>query len=158
MVATGAPPAAPARERTHEELESIFFRHDAPFAFVGLDAMWSNGRQLLERAAGTPIRVATKSVRCRALLEAILRRDPGFRGLITFTLPESLWRSAGGRRGVQTPVLGPKAASLRIGANVYLRHAKAGELCERFQSLYLLSGGQVVDEVPTYRGESRAEL
>ena len=59
---------------------------------------------------------------------------------------------------VQTPVVGPGAASLRIGANVYLRHAKAGELCERFQSLFLLSGGQIADEVPTYRGEGRTEL
>jgi D-serine deaminase-like pyridoxal phosphate-dependent protein len=409
MVATGASPAAPARERTHEELEAVFSRLDAPFAFVDLDAMWSNGRRLLERAAGTPIRVASKSVRCRPLLEAILGRDPGYRGLMTFTLHESLWlaehgfddllvaypttdraalaalgrfegerppvvmvdclehldliaraagpaarpvrvcleldvgwwvlggrvkvgvkrspvrtpaqaqalaravvarphlelagimgyeahiagvgdrfpgwrrvqeplirvikeRSAaeiaerraaavdavrevsdvelvnGGGTGsvhltrresvitevtagsgffaptlfdryddfsptpaalfalpvvrkpapgaatllgggyhasgphgrdrlprpylprglrldplegageVQTPVIGPGAASLPIGANVYLRHAKAGELCERFQSLFLLSGGQIVDEVPTYRGEGRTEL
>jgi D-serine deaminase-like pyridoxal phosphate-dependent protein len=59
---------------------------------------------------------------------------------------------------VQTPVLGSAAASLRVGANVYLRHAKAGELCERFNTLYLVSGGEIVDEVPTYRGEGRAEL
>jgi D-serine deaminase-like pyridoxal phosphate-dependent protein len=59
---------------------------------------------------------------------------------------------------VQTPVTGAAAASLRVGANVYLRHAKAGELCERFNSLYLISGGAIVDEVPTYRGEGRCEL
>ena len=59
---------------------------------------------------------------------------------------------------VQTPVIGSAAASLRVGANVYLRHAKAGELCERFNSLYLISGGAIVDEVPTYRGEGRCEL
>jgi D-serine deaminase-like pyridoxal phosphate-dependent protein len=59
---------------------------------------------------------------------------------------------------VQTPVIGAAAASLRVGDNVYLRHAKAGELCERFNSLYLLSGGEIVDEVPTYRGEGRCEL
>jgi D-serine deaminase-like pyridoxal phosphate-dependent protein len=409
MVATSVRSAAPDRERTHEELESAFSRADAPFAFVDLDAMWSNGRQLLERAAGTPIRVASKSVRCRTLLGAILRADPGYQGLMTFTLAESLWLAArgfddllvayptadrealaelgrlesertpilmvdcvehldliasavgptarpirvcleldvgwwvlGGRvkvgvkrsplrtpaqaqalaraiaarpglelagvmgyeahiagvgdrfpgwrriqepvirmikqrsaaeiaerraaavaavrevadvelvngggtgsvhltrredvitevtagsgffapalfdryddfsltpaamfalpvvrrpgpgaatllgggyhasgppgrdrlpqpylpRGlrldplegageVQTPVIGPGAASLRIGANVYLRHSKAGELCERFQSLFLLSGGQIVDEVPTYRGEGRTDL
>jgi D-serine deaminase-like pyridoxal phosphate-dependent protein len=80
-----------ARERTHEELERIFEEVDAPFALVDLDAMWANGEAMLERAAGTPIRVASKSVRCRALLAAILERDPGFRGLMTFTLPESLW-------------------------------------------------------------------
>ena len=80
-----------ARERTHEELERIFEDVDAPFALVDLDAMWANGEAMLERAAGTPIRVASKSVRCRSLLAAILERDPGYRGLMTFTLPESLW-------------------------------------------------------------------
>jgi D-serine deaminase-like pyridoxal phosphate-dependent protein len=85
-----APPAAPARDRSYEELEQIFAGVDAPFAFVDLDAMWSNGREMLARAGGTPIRVASKSVRCRSLLAAILE-EPGFRGLMTFTLPESLW-------------------------------------------------------------------
>ena len=39
-----------------------------------------------------------------------------------------------------------------------MRHAKAGELCERFASLYLVDGEQIVDEVPTYRGEGQAFL
>jgi D-serine deaminase-like pyridoxal phosphate-dependent protein len=59
---------------------------------------------------------------------------------------------------VQTPVKGPAARSLRVGDNVYLRHAKAGELCERFDTLHLLQGGELVDEVPTYRGEGHAFL
>jgi D-serine deaminase-like pyridoxal phosphate-dependent protein len=59
---------------------------------------------------------------------------------------------------VQTPVTGSAAASLRIGDRVYLRHAKAGELCERFNVLHLVSGGEIVDVVPTYRGEGRCEL
>jgi D-serine deaminase-like pyridoxal phosphate-dependent protein len=80
-----------ARERSYEELERIFAGVDAPFAFVDLDALWSNAREMLDRAAGTPIRVASKSVRCRPLLASILAGDPGFRGLMTFTLPESLW-------------------------------------------------------------------
>jgi D-serine deaminase-like pyridoxal phosphate-dependent protein len=408
------------REQTYEELERIFAGIDAPFALVDLDAMWSNAAEMLARANGKPLRVASKSVRCRALLEAILERGTeeaaaggappagAFRGLMTFTLPESLWlhehgfrdlllayptadraalavlgrveddgapilmvdsvehldliesaagggarpirlcidvdlswwplggrvkigvkrspvrtpreaqelareiarrpglelaalmgyeahiaglgdrplgkplqgplirfvqrRSAGeiaerraavvaavsevapvpivngggtgsihtttcedvvteitagsgfyaptlfdryssfrltpaamfampvvrrpspsvatllgggypasgaagrdrlpsphlprglrvdpmeGAGEVQTPVLGSAAASLRVRANVYLRHAKAGELCERFNTLYLVSGGEIVDEVPTYRGEGRAEL
>ncbi len=41
-----------ARERTYEELERIFAGVDAPFAFVDLDAMWSNAAEMLERAAG----------------------------------------------------------------------------------------------------------
>jgi D-serine deaminase-like pyridoxal phosphate-dependent protein len=59
---------------------------------------------------------------------------------------------------VQTPLLGAAARDLRVGDRVYLRHAKAGELCERFNSLFLVSGSQVVDEVPTYRGEVRCFL
>ena len=59
---------------------------------------------------------------------------------------------------VQTPLSGRGARALRPGDRVYLRHAKAGELCERFNSLLLLEGERVVDEVPTYRGEGRAFL
>lgn len=59
---------------------------------------------------------------------------------------------------VQTPLHGAPAHRLRIGDRVYLRHAKAGELCERFNSLYLIEGERIVDEVPTYRGEGKAFL
>jgi D-serine deaminase-like pyridoxal phosphate-dependent protein len=90
VATTHAPPLAAGRERTYEELESIFAGIDAPFALVDLDAMWSNGREMLGRAQGTPIRVASKSVRCRSLLAGMLEQ-PGFRGLMTFTLAESLW-------------------------------------------------------------------
>ena len=55
-------------------------------------------------------------------------------------------------------MLGAAAYKLRIGDRVYLRHAKAGELCERFDALHLVEGGEIVDVVPTYRGEGRAFL
>jgi len=59
---------------------------------------------------------------------------------------------------VQTPVLGPAADDLRIGDRVWFRHAKAGELCERFNELHLIDGGAVAATVPTYRGEGKAFL
>jgi D-serine deaminase-like pyridoxal phosphate-dependent protein len=59
---------------------------------------------------------------------------------------------------VQTPLLGEAAGGLQIGDRAYLRHAKAGELCERFDRLYLVEGEEIVDEVPTYRGESKTFL
>ena len=65
---------------------------------------------------------------------------------------------AEGAGEVQTPLLGPGAAGLRIGGRVWFRHAKAGELCERVDSLALVAGGELVDVVPTYRGEGRAFL
>jgi D-serine deaminase-like pyridoxal phosphate-dependent protein len=54
---------------------------------------------------------------------------------------------------VQTPLLGKVADRLEIGDRVYLRHAKAGELCERFTTMHVLEGDRIVDELPTYRGE-----
>ena len=74
-------------------------------------------------------------------------------------LPEGL--RLDGQEGageVQTPLLGTPARALRVGDRVYMRHAKAGELCERFNSLYLVEGDRIVDEVPTYRGEGKAFL
>jgi D-serine deaminase-like pyridoxal phosphate-dependent protein len=56
---------------------------------------------------------------------------------------------------VQTPLVGAAARELRVGDRVYMRHAKAGELCERFDSLFLVEGDRVVDEVATYRGEGK---
>ena len=77
--------------RSHAELEEIFEGVEAPFAFVDLDALRANGDSMLVRAKDKPIRVATKSLRCRPLIERILERDERFRGLMSFTLPETLW-------------------------------------------------------------------
>ena len=76
--------------------ETAFAELDAPFAFVDLDAMWANSSDMLRRAAGKPIRIASKSLRCRGLLSTVLAREPGYRGLLTFTLPETLWLSEQG--------------------------------------------------------------
>jgi D-serine deaminase-like pyridoxal phosphate-dependent protein len=336
----------------HARYDAATASLEPPFALVDLDAMWRNAGDMLARRNGKPLRVASKSLRCRPLLERILARDPGFQGLLTYTLPETLFltehglkdlvlaypttdrealarlaevtdadpdgapavmvdaseqldlieRCAGSGRSpvrvaieidvsywiaggrikigakrspirsaesavalareiesrrdvrlvggtgsiettaaedavtevaagsgfyaptlfdnyssfrlrpaamfalpvvrkpaariatalgggylasgagdssrlptpylpnglkldplegageVQTPLLGRAAASLRHGDKVYFRHAKAGELCERFASLYLVAGDEVVDEVSTYRGEGACFL
>ena len=59
---------------------------------------------------------------------------------------------------VQTPLIGPAADSLRIGDRVWMRHAKAGELCERFSELHLIEGEAIAATVPTYRGEGQTFL
>ncbi|MGA4843036.1 amino acid deaminase/aldolase [Streptomyces sp. G45] len=69
--------------------------HDAPLALVDLAAFDANAADLTRRAGGKPIRVASKSVRCRALLERVLARD-GFAGVMSFTLAESLWLARSG--------------------------------------------------------------
>jgi D-serine deaminase-like pyridoxal phosphate-dependent protein len=89
---------------------------DPPFALLDLDLFWANGEDLLRRAQGKPARVASKSLRCRALLERILER-PGFAGLLTFTLPETLWLA---RHGIEDLLLAyptaDRAALRELGA------------------------------------------
>jgi D-serine deaminase-like pyridoxal phosphate-dependent protein len=60
---------------------------------------------------------------------------------------------AEGTGEVQTPVRGRAASRLRIGDRVWFRHAKAGELAERFGVIHLVEDGRLVGSVPTYRGE-----
>ncbi|MFJ6720311.1 MULTISPECIES: amino acid deaminase/aldolase [unclassified Streptomyces] len=68
---------------------------DAPLAIVDLEAFDANADDLVRRAGGKPIRVASKSVRCRALLERVLAR-PGFAGIMSYTLAESVWLARSG--------------------------------------------------------------
>ncbi|MDO7867241.1 amino acid deaminase/aldolase [Nocardioides jiangxiensis] len=63
---------------------------DAPFAVVDLGAFAANARSLVARAAGKPVRVASKSVRCRSLTAAVLATE-GFSGILALTLAEALW-------------------------------------------------------------------
>ena len=63
---------------------------DPPLAVVDLDAFDANATDLVHRAGGVPIRIATKSLRCRELLDRALQ-FPGFRGLMCYSLPEALW-------------------------------------------------------------------
>lgn len=68
------------------------------------------------------------------------------------TLP----REAAGE--VQTPLQGRAAERLGVGDRVWFRHAKSGEPAERTDRYHLVSGDEVIDELPTYRGEGKAFL
>ncbi|GHF58382.1 D-serine deaminase-like pyridoxal phosphate-dependent protein [Amycolatopsis bartoniae] len=63
---------------------------DPPFAVIDLAAFDDNADDLVRRANGTPIRLVSKSVRCRYLLERALAK-PGFAGLMCYSLAEALW-------------------------------------------------------------------
>jgi D-serine deaminase-like pyridoxal phosphate-dependent protein len=63
---------------------------ETPIAAVDLAAFDDNAAELLKRAAGKPLRVASKSVRSRALLERVLAL-PGWHGVMAYTLPEAIW-------------------------------------------------------------------
>ena len=87
---TVAPMHGPGADRA--VLEAACAELDAPFAVVDLDAFDANADDLVRRAAGTPIRLASKSIRCRTLMmRAREHASGGFRGILAFTLPEALW-------------------------------------------------------------------
>jgi D-serine deaminase-like pyridoxal phosphate-dependent protein len=61
-----------------------------PVAAVNLAALRYNALDMVVRAGGVPIRVASKSVRVREIIDATLR-IPGYHGILAFTLPEAIW-------------------------------------------------------------------
>ncbi|MFC4078264.1 amino acid deaminase/aldolase [Salinithrix halophila] len=74
-------------------------------------------------------------------------------------LPEGLkLLPSEGAGEVQTPVCGSGALNLDLGDPILFRHAKAGEMCERFHEILIISSGRVVDRYPTYRGEGKCFL
>ncbi|MCK9914962.1 MULTISPECIES: alanine racemase [Microbacterium] len=62
----------------------------APVAVLGLEALRYNALDMIARAGGMSIRVASKSLRVREALDALLAL-PGYRGILAFTLAEALW-------------------------------------------------------------------
>ncbi len=74
----------------HARLEAATQHQDDPLAAVDLEAFDANALDLVRRSAGLPVRVASKSVRCRALIRRAVE-TPGFAGVLAFTVTEALW-------------------------------------------------------------------
>jgi D-serine deaminase-like pyridoxal phosphate-dependent protein len=87
--------SGPATAAGFEELERATADLEPPFAVLDVGALRANAADMARRAAGKPIRVASKSVRCRSILRAMLSLD-GYRGILAFTLPEALWLTGNG--------------------------------------------------------------
>lgn len=83
--------------------------------------------------------------------------EPGWDKVPVVHLPEGATLvGAEGCGEVQTPLKLGEGVALRAGDPVLMRHAKAGELAERFNEYLLVEGGRIVDRVPTYRGLGRS--
>ena len=63
---------------------------DTPVGALNLTALAHNTHDMLDRANGTTIRVASKSLRVRGVIEEVLKL-PGYAGVLAYTLPEALW-------------------------------------------------------------------
>ncbi|MGK8510002.1 amino acid deaminase/aldolase [Nocardia asiatica] len=77
---------------------------DPPLAALHLPTLRANAADLARRAGGTPVRVASKSVRCRAVLAEVLGAGltaaGGFAGIMSYSLREALWLVRHGARDV----------------------------------------------------------
>jgi D-serine deaminase-like pyridoxal phosphate-dependent protein len=90
-VETPTPLPLPTPTEAFERFEETFSGRQAPFAFLDLDAAWSNAADMLRRSRGKPIRIGSSAIRSRPVLERLLDLDPGFQGALTFSLAETLW-------------------------------------------------------------------
>jgi D-serine deaminase-like pyridoxal phosphate-dependent protein len=95
---------------------------DTPFGVLSVEALAANAFDLHDRAHGLPIRVASKSVRVRGVLDAVLSL-PGYRGILAYTLTEALWLAGGDTRYDDVVVGYPtvdRAALSRLAADAQL--------------------------------------
>ena len=107
---------------TIDRLDAATAHLDPPLAALDLATLQANAADLVRRAAGTPVRVASKSVRCRAVLEVALgsglTSSGGFRGIMSYSLREAIWLA---RQGAEDILMGyptvDRAALAELGAD-----------------------------------------
>ncbi|MBJ8344729.1 amino acid deaminase/aldolase [Antrihabitans sp. YC2-6] len=93
MHTTGIDLTGPAAGSDYSALEAATAGLEPPFAVLDIGAVRANARDLVRRAGGKPIRLASKSIRSRNVIRAVLDLA-GFEGILAFTLPEALWLAA----------------------------------------------------------------
>jgi D-serine deaminase-like pyridoxal phosphate-dependent protein len=116
--------AASSRYRYYRQ---VFLGRQLPFAYVDLDLLKINMRRTIARAGNLPVRIASKSIRCVALLEKILAAHPNFRGVMCYSPLEA---AALARRGFDDLLVaypcwhadqvGAVCAEVRRGASITL--------------------------------------
>jgi len=79
------------RERDYVYYKEIFDGHPMPFAFIDLDLLNQNTRQIAARARGKQVRLASKSLRSIAILRRIFAADTCFQGVMCYTALEAVY-------------------------------------------------------------------
>jgi D-serine deaminase-like pyridoxal phosphate-dependent protein len=87
------------RERYWLSMTEAVADVSGPVAAIDVGALRHNALDMVVRAGGVPIRIASKSVRVREIVDATLA-IPGYRGILAFTLPEALWLARNGHEDV----------------------------------------------------------
>ena len=113
------PGGAPWREAHWAAMDEATAHVEPVFAALHLGALTHNALDMQRRAGGVPIRIASKSVRVREVMDAVLAL-PGYRGVLAYTLPEALWLA----RTIDDVVVGypsaDRAAYAQLGGDAEL--------------------------------------
>lgn len=118
----------------------------APLAVVDLAAFDRNADTLVGRAHGKPIRIATKSLRCRTLIERALARD-GFDGLMCYSVREAIWWARAGHTNLLVAYPSVDVPALtQLVADPALRAA----VCVMVDSVELVD--LIARDLPDHRG------
>lgn len=139
------PPSAPAPHCRPAGWQTLPADENLPAALLDLDALDANIAALLQRAAGTPIRVVSKSVRCPAVLRYLLAQ-PGMAGLMCFSADEAAKLAAQGFNDilvayptVQRAQIKAVCEQIRAGKNIRLMLDCAAHLSQH-QSVAAAAG------------------
>lgn len=143
---------AQQREVTEITVGSAFY---APALFDQFTHLY------LEKAAGFALRVTRKPEKNIVVCHGGGYTASGAIGadrLPAFYEPTFFsYLSLEGAGEVQSPIK-VKHKNINVGDTLYFRHAKAGELCERFQKLHAIRGDKYVGSYNTYRGDGQCFL
>jgi len=95
---TSTPPSTPSLERKHDYAyyKSVFGSHPMPFAFLDLDLLQQNIRQIVAQAQGKKVRLASKSLRSIPVIRRIMAADPCFQGIMCYTAQEAVYLASQG--------------------------------------------------------------
>lgn len=129
LSANGRAESSPAPWLTPElfwpELDAATKSVETPLGALHLGALRFNAHDMIRRAGGKPIRVATKSIRVRSVIDSLLATD-GYRGVLAFTLPEAIWLADDiddvvvGYPTMDSQALGRLASDERLAARITL--------------------------------------
>ena len=78
------------------DYRQLFAGQHLPLAFVDLDLVDKNAQDLLDRAGGVPIRIASKSVRCVQVIRHVLEHHKGFQGIPAYSAGEASYLADSG--------------------------------------------------------------
>ncbi len=120
-------PTAKRHSYDYTYYKEVFGKRPMPYAFLDLDVLEQNIQQVLARADGKRVRLASKSLRSVAVIQRILKADPCFQGIMCFTAREAVFLASKGFADLligypawNEQDIGAVASATKVGAHITL--------------------------------------